>query len=518
MEETRLSQEQGRILRTYEEVREELMSIPGVLGVGIGVKETDNEFTDEMSYRVYVAEKKPVEELTAAELIPPQIGDFRTDVLIPLQLQEDSDVCGDERRTLTKHRPLQAGIAVSTDATSYGTLGWFAKLDVDDSTVLLTNKHVLYDTVNETTTATLNTAQPQLGEPSTCCCCECGSDNVIGESLIGIRDLSPLTTTSVDCAIARINADVAADIILEITNDSTDEILTVSGTAAAVVGQNVRKIGARSGFTTGTVIHIGDTAVAATDPGNPATTITIRTGQVLIIPVATETYQVREGVCKFAFSNSGDSGAVILNDDDEIIALNWGGDRTSYTVAVTIANNIQNVLDKLVANGFIITLLTSDDGDGDSDRIARRKDARPMLVGASPFERLRDANRDSVLHELFQRHHTEVLQLINHKRPVTVVWHRGQGPAFVAALARAVRVEEYEFPDSIGGVSREELLTNLKAVLLDHGSAQLKRDIARHGTDLFEALTQESSVQGITLRLQAQGYLDSVPFELSAAR
>ena len=96
-QQTRLSQEQGRILRTYDEVRQELLSIPGVLGVGIGVKETDNEFTDEMSYRVYVAEKKPVEELTAAELIPPQIGDFRTDVLIPLRLQEDSDVCGDER-------------------------------------------------------------------------------------------------------------------------------------------------------------------------------------------------------------------------------------------------------------------------------------------------------------------------------------------------------------------------------------------------------------------------------------
>jgi hypothetical protein len=351
------------------------------------VKETDNEFTDEMSYRVYVAQKKPVEELSAAELIPPQIGDFRTDVLIPLRIQEDSDVCGDERRTLTKHRPLQTGIAISTDSNSYGTLGWFGKLDVDDSTVLLTNKHVLYDEVMETTTTTKKTAQPQLGDPSNCCCCSCGSDNVIGESLIGIRDLTPATATSVDCAIARINSDIAEDIVLEITNDSTDEVLTVSGTAAAVVGQNVRKIGARSGFTTGTVVHIGDAAVVATDPGNPATTITItiRTGQVLIVPVAAETYQIKEGVCKFAFSNSGDSGAVILNDDDEIIALNWGGDRTSYTVGLTIANNIQNVLDKLTANGFIVTPMTSGDGGGDRERIARRKNARPTLVGASPL-------------------------------------------------------------------------------------------------------------------------------------
>jgi hypothetical protein len=55
-------------------------------------------------------------------------------------------------------------------------------------------------------------------------------------------------------------------------------------------------------------------------------------------------------------------------------------------------------------------------------------------------------------------------------------------------------------------------------VLLEHGSGQLKRDIARHATELHEALTEAGSVEEIALRLNAQGYLDSVPFEVSAAR
>jgi hypothetical protein len=515
VDENRLAREQQTILRDYDDVRQELLALPGVLAVGIGVKETGNQFTEEMSYRVYVAEKKPPEELAPAELVPPRIGEFRTDVLIPLPVDEDSDVCGDERQTLSEHRPLQGGIAISTNSSSYGTLGWFATLDADDTTVLLTNKHVLYDYDDEITTEVKKTAQPQLGSPSTCCCCECGSDNVVGESLIGIRNLTPLTATSVDCAIARITEDLADDILLEITNDSTDEVLTVSGTAAAVVGQNVRKIGARSGFTTGTVIHIGDAAVAPTDPGAPATTIAIRTGQVLIIPVAAETYQIREGVCKFAFSNSGDSGAVILNDDDEIIALNWGGCRTKYTVGLTIANNIQNVVSALGDNGFAITIKTTGDGDGDRERISRRRPAPAPSVEPSSLETLRDANRESVLHELYETHHGEVLDLINHTRPVTIVWHRNQGPAFVAALARSARVENYALPQAIEGCTRAQLLTAMKDVLLKHGSASLKRDIARHGTELYEALIQGRTVEETALRLRTLGYLDSIASRLS---
>ena len=145
MESNQLSSDQEYLLSILDSVKQDLLNIPDVLAIGIGLKETGGEFTSEISYRVYVKEKKDLATLSDAEIIPEKIGNFKTDVLEPLEIVDDSDVCGDERRTLSKHRPLQAGIAVSTDSTSYGTLGWFGKLDSDDTPVLLTNKHVLYD-------------------------------------------------------------------------------------------------------------------------------------------------------------------------------------------------------------------------------------------------------------------------------------------------------------------------------------------------------------------------------------
>jgi len=510
------------MLSRLEAVRRDLSNLPNVLAVGVGVKESGGQFTDQISYRVYVSAKKDPAELAPGETIPKAIGEYPTDVLVPLVITNDSDVCGNERRTLKNHRPLQGGIAVSTDATSYGTLGWFGKLDVDDTPVLLTNKHVLWDTTDATIIASVKTAQPQLGEPSKCCCCECGSDNVIGESLVGIRSVGTPTATSVDCALAKINAGVAINLV--IANASTDEVLRVTGTNTAVVGQTVRKIGARSGFTRGTVIHIGDVAAAPADPGGG--TISIITGQVLVIPAAAETYQVREGVCKFAFSNSGDSGAVILNDAGEIVALNWGGDRTSYTVGVTIANNIANVMNAFSTNGFPLSLSVSPPGGGDMDLVRSsvpRAVAAPQPASAAAaaplnvLERLRDANRGSLLHFLFERHHREVLRLVNHERAVTVAWRRHEGPAFVAALARAARVESYRVPFSIDGITREALLRAMETALEQHGSRELKADIARYRDDAYALAGGGEALEELAQILLQRGLIDTIPSELTPA-
>lgn len=517
MDKKALADAQNQMLGEVESVKKELLKLPNVVAVGLGFKEKGGEFTEEISYRVFVTEKLEASRLSENELVPPLIGGYKTDVMPPIQIVNDSDVCGDERRTLSTHRPLQAGIAVSTKKNSYGTLGWFATLDADDTTVLLTNKHVLWDDTDSVETENLPTAQPQLDEPSKCCCCECGSDNVIGETLIGIRNMTPLTDTSVDAAIARIGAEFTDNLSLTITNDSTDEVLTVSGTGAAVVGETVRKIGARSAFTRGTVIHVGDLAAEPADPGGG--TISVRTGQVMIIPTAEETYQVREGVCKDAFSNSGDSGAVILNDDDEIIALNWGGNRKTYSVGLTIASNIDDVLSELSSNGFPITILTSP-GDGDrafarSDTVAVAHRRHRVALAQEPapniFEQLRDTNRHSLLAWIYQRHYREMLELINHKRAVTVAWHRAQGPAYVAALSRASRVEHYRVPLEIDGVDRAALLRAMEAALMTHGSQTLKSDIQRYREELMPLAYRWSTVNELAHRLQALGLLDHVP-------
>lgn len=509
MDPNQLSDNQNQLLSKLEIVKKELAKNPNVLAVGIGVKETNNNFTNEISFRVFVTEKKDKSLLSEKDLIPTQIENIKTDILTPYVVSDRPGVCGDERRTLSKHRPLQAGIAISTDSNSYGTLGWFGALDADDTPILLTNKHVLYDTTSEIRTDKLKTAQPQLGEVSKCCCCECGSDNVIGESIIGIKDTATLTSTSVDCAIAKINTEFATDISLTITNDSTSEVLTVTGTAAAVVGQTVRKVGARSGFTTGTVVHIGDTAVAGTDPlSNP---ITIKTGQVLVIPVPEETYQVDDsGNCKLAFSNNGDSGSVILNADNKIVALLYGGDETTNSVDITFANNINNVLSALSANSFTISLSSSPSlRSGRSDLINLTRTIQPKLT--NQLENIRNLNKQSLLYNLYDKHFKEVLDLVNHCRPVTLIWQRKQGPAFVAALGRAAKVLEYTIPLEINDCTRSELLGSMHQVLIENGSTQLQEDLTQFGPKLIECILQGINIDDFAEALLVAGFIDQLP-------
>jgi hypothetical protein len=516
MNEDELAKEQDTLQENLDTAKRELLQKPNTLAVGIGFKETNGQFTDEIAYRVFVREKKSPGELAPGDMIPPEIQGIKTDVLRPYRVKNRPDVCGTERRTLTKHRPLRAGIAISTDATTYGTLGWFGKLDVDDSRILLTNKHVLYDTTNVTVTTSKPTAQPQLGSPSKCCCCECGSDNVIGDSLIGIRNVVPATATSVDCAIARIKPE-HAEVTLSIANDATSQVLSVSGTGTATVGQTVRKIGARSGFTTGTVVHVGDAAAAGTDPAGG--TITVMAGQVLVIPVAAETYQVNDrGTCKFAFSNNGDSGSVILNATDQIVALLWGGDETTNSVDITFANNINNVLTALSNNGFQLNLSVSAGRIGlHNNTPFVNREAQLPPAAQHYFELLRDANRDSVLHELYERHHREVLELVNHRRPVTVTWHRHQGPAYVAALARAGRVEQYRVPFEINNVTREALLNAMEDVLKKHGSRALVADMDRYRDDVYAPAAEGESLEHLARLLLQRGLLDALPSDMIKA-
>ncbi|SMO33319.1 hypothetical protein SAMN06265379_10194 [Saccharicrinis carchari] len=517
MDLNKLSENQDKLLKKLENAKQQLLKNPHVLAVGIGIKETNNQFTDDIAFRVFVAEKKSLKSLKTDELIPQKIEDVITDVLTPYKVTNRPGVCGSEREVVKKYRPLHAGIPISPDPQGYGTLGWFGTLDSDGSTVMLSNFHVMYDpfvSANTVDNTEKKIAQPQLGRVSKCCCCECGSDNVIGKTVLGVYSSSPLTSTAVDCAIAKIDTEFTSDLSLNITNDSTSEVLTVSGTAAAVVGTTVRKIGARSGFTTGTVVHIGDTAVEATDPDGA--TIAIRTGQVLVIPVPSETYQVKDDtndLCKFAFSNSGDSGSVILNASNQIVALLYGGDEVSNSVDVTFGNNIANVLSALSSNGSAITLSTTPSGSG----LRSRKASSTLAAKPSPgsltnkLQIIRDANNESLLYKLYDKHFEEVLGLVNECRAVTLVWQRNQGPAYVAAIARTAKVESYKVPLEINGSSRQELLKAMLHALIENGSEKLIEDLQLHGEKLIATMLNGISISDFALELLKAGYIDNIP-------
>jgi hypothetical protein len=121
-------QRQNALLAVHDAATAELMQIPGVVGVGIGLKEIGGELTDQICFRVYVWEKKDASDVPTEERVPAVVQGFPTDVLKIYNLMPSQSFV--ELRDLSEHRPLKGGVALSTKIMTekhheYGTLGWF---------------------------------------------------------------------------------------------------------------------------------------------------------------------------------------------------------------------------------------------------------------------------------------------------------------------------------------------------------------------------------------------------------
>jgi hypothetical protein len=94
-------------------------------------------------------------------------------------------------------------------------------------------------------------------------------------------------------------------------------------------------------------------------------------------------------------------------------------------------------------------------------------------------ERLQLRQRAAALFALGQQHAVEITELVNHCRPVTVAWHRAQGPALLATLMSAVRDGHERVPATVKGVSLHDALLRMQEALLQHGSPGLQQALVR---------------------------------------
>jgi hypothetical protein len=129
----------------------------------------------------------------------------------------------------------------------------------------------------------------------------------------------------VDCAVA---LQTARGKICQIA-----DIGAVNGTADVTLDMSVRKRGRTTGLTYGTVDGINGT-------------VTIDYGDGLGLTTLTNQITIRADTTRNAkFSDHGDSGAVVVNDEGAVVGLNFAGDENDPTFAV--ANPIQAVLSAL---------------------------------------------------------------------------------------------------------------------------------------------------------------------------
>lgn len=138
--------DQQRLAELHERAEAELTRIPGVVGVGFGLKEVGGRTTEQRALRVYVRDKRPLADIPADEVLPTEFEGFPVDVLVVREIERLH--CED----LQQHDPLIGGITITGFMSNgsggfyAGTLGFFATLNGvpgPKNVVLVSNSHVL---------------------------------------------------------------------------------------------------------------------------------------------------------------------------------------------------------------------------------------------------------------------------------------------------------------------------------------------------------------------------------------
>ncbi len=123
----------------------------------------------------------------------------------------------------------------------------------------------------------------------------------------------------------------------------------------AAIGDKVRKIGKRSGYTEGIVIDVGafPAGTMVSVPTIPGGTrhgmIKTRVHKILIWPTTRPgfTPYFDDHADQMSFSNEGDSGSVVIDEDNKIIGLIYAGEYMAVSRAVGIACHIDAVMKAL---------------------------------------------------------------------------------------------------------------------------------------------------------------------------
>jgi hypothetical protein len=486
---------------------DELRALPGIVHVSVGLKETNGRITDQLCVRIYVKEKKGSDSLSASELIPPDIKGIPTDVntVAEFEFQEDN----------TKYRPIKGGIQISNriivlneagtrTEMSRGTLGCIAEDTTDNAPVILSNWHVLYGTSGRTGDKVYQ--PPPTSIPPV----ELGdlpvrpTDDADKIAVLRRQEIS----NSVDGAIAAIDVSSCchccgihfSNEIMGLSVSGRPPRNTIVGDERAVSGMTVFKVGKSTGRTEGVVIDDNHPSFDIIKEGHTYSFA----GQIAIQNVDNTK----------PFSMHGDSGSVIINLQNKIVGLLFASAKKVQVKGVQrpfigVANHISDVLTALK-----IRIRYSQDVKVIAGETLT--DTPAILEAPIPesYQALRKRlQRNDVTTKLFaigQRHSDEVTYLVNHCRPVTVVWRRAEGPALLAVIMGAVREGNYRLPANVKGVAPVDCLQRMRNVLSEHGSAALKKTMDSAEVDLKEIFANCDNLNDLIERIARNKQLASL--------
>ncbi len=298
-----------KIIDAKEQAIHQLLAYPGVTGVDVGYRYVQGQMTKEICLRVHVAKKLP--DLAPAERIPPYINGIATDVIEgryktygAVTTAADVNSIDDETYDV-----LEGGISISgmrdDQSADTGTLGLVV---VDRNTgkpAVLTNAHVV------------------------------GGENTVGKKMYQPYPWNNRPFGSV--LRARRSGSIDAALISIDQMSYSFDIMQLGGVQGvnpgAQLGQSVRKRGRQSRLTYGIVegVH-GTFPISETESYDDI---------ISIKPVRAAD-----------FSIEGDSGSVIVDDDNRVVALLYAGYPSELTDDPTVKGRtlslpIQNVMNAM---------------------------------------------------------------------------------------------------------------------------------------------------------------------------
>ncbi len=318
--------------------------------------------------------------------------------------------------------------------------------------------------------------------------------------------------------------------------------------AVAAKQIEVRKVGATTGFTRGLIVGVCTPVnnpsptdppfhfelVIAPHPSEPSKTQTYKTSKNdadealgdfdpasnFILPTVTCKVGPGSGDDQTIttegriFANLGDSGSLIVDTAGKIVGLlqQTGGSWIKDTKAnknIRLPNGLgmaQFIVPAFEALGLGLNAAVPPGApqagpvslEMESDEPPEMTERRMFEAAEKTFSHTRDGRR---LLRLARRHLPEIRSLLHHRRRVTVAWHRNRGPAYVAAIARAVRHPGRPVPAEIDGEPIVNGLHEVRTVLRLEGSPALADSLDEHGDWLISLFDGAPSTDHALRRL-----------------
>lgn len=457
-------------------VERSLLALPGVHTVGLGGKVSNGSPTGEVAIRVQVTKKRSLEDLPLEERIPEIIDGIKTDVI--------------QAGRWVPYGALDGGIEVSWENDSLagvatignGTLGCFARtVETIPKAVLLSNDHVLY---GKTPGPRQNDGDPiMVGSSSGC------AHKIIANLL---RTSGP-NDTQIDAAIATLVSGVdwqarihgvAVTGILDVSPENFHLLPPTVQTNILNHTYLVNKFGSTTALSRGKIVDNAATSL-------PQGQLPGRVNQLEIKSISGD-----------YFSQPGDSGSAIYDDNGAIVGLLWAGDpgdlpKTDplYTPPPysTLACHIAYVQSKLA-----ISIATNEPS------VVYRVGGEPQLHPAFVriYTDLSASGRQKEFVKLYGRHSEEIRELLKKSRAFVVAWHRNHGPKIVRSLLDLVGNVRSTLPTDFDGRSWADCFLHIEDALIEIGSHELLTDIRRY--------------KSIAVRLGGRSYQEVLGFLLTS--